>query len=113
MKSPHSIGKGRRKRRRAKGRTSTGHGGATKLPSSQSQPKSSQPSDVPEFKSTGYALLDVGEGRFALEKYLNTHPGKKIPVVVYGEIDYPFGSDDGESIEFVLQVRRMTVIKEN
>lgn len=56
---------------------------------------------VPRIKST-YALLDVMAGRKALAKHLAKHG--PVRVTIEAEIVDPFGSDDGESIEFNCEV---------
>jgi hypothetical protein len=54
------------------------------------------------FKST-FALLDVMQGRAALEKRL-AKAGKPLRVLVEMTINYAHGSDDGTSIEFSCSV---------
>ena len=58
----------------------------------------------PRFKAT-YGILDVEQGRKALAKHLRTHGPQE--VVIYATITDPFGSDDGTSIEFNMNVSRV------
>jgi hypothetical protein len=57
-----------------------------------------------------FALLDVGHGRKGLVKALkigkNGYPvnGERIPVTITGYITHQWGGDDGESIEFGVEV---------
>lgn len=66
---------------------------------------------VPNFKTTGYALLDVGVGRKGLSKYYGNGKNKKIKVLIEGEITEQYGHDDGTSIEFILNVTKLKVKK--
>lgn len=52
---------------------------------------------LPVIKST-YAILDVMRGRKALAKHIAKHGPVK--VLIEATITEPYGSDDGESIEF-------------
>lgn len=54
------------------------------------------------FKS-GFALLDVTTGRAKLAKRIAK--GERIPVVIRGVINAQWGSDDGTSIEFEIEVK--------
>ena len=55
---------------------------------------------VPKLKS-GFALLDVKSGRVGLAKIVKSN---RIPVTIKGFIDCQWGNDDGESIEFSVDV---------
>lgn len=55
--------------------------------------------------SSDYALLDVKKGRQKLAAHLKKHGPVK--VLIEAEIEYPFGHDDGTSIEFVCKVNRL------
>ena len=57
---------------------------------------------LPRIKST-FALLDVKSGRKALLKLSPDH-NTKIPVTIEGYIAGPWGHDDGESMEFNVEV---------
>lgn len=59
----------------------------------------------PKFKST-YAILDVQQGRNALRKFLAANAG--LPVVIHAIITDPYGHDDGTSIEFNVEVVKVT-----
>jgi len=60
----------------------------------------------PRIKSN-FALLDIEQGRKALVKHLAKHG--PLPVMIEAVITYPFGSDDGTSIEFNCDVVRLTI----
>lgn len=51
---------------------------------------------------SGLAILDVKGGRRAVNGQLKL--GKTIDVVIRGKIDAPWGSDDGVSQEFQVEV---------
>lgn len=51
------------------------------------------------------AVLDVKRGRKALLRRIKRGP---VRVIIEGDIDCEFGGDDGESQEFVVNVRRVT-----
>lgn len=83
-----------------------------------------KPMKIPAFKSTGFALLDVGVGRKALERYFEkkdwatTKGGckfiptnKPIKVIIEAEITDQWGHDDGTSIEFEMRVKNIKVKK--
>jgi hypothetical protein len=55
---------------------------------------------------SGYCYLDVKRGRKKLLK--ETSAGKRIPVTIKGFINGPFSADDGESIEFEVEVMKVT-----
>ena len=57
--------------------------------------------------TSSYAILDVMRGRKALAKYLQEHAG--LPVVIHAVITDPYGRDDGDSIEFNMEVLRVEV----
>jgi len=59
---------------------------------------------APVIKST-YAILDVMRGRKALAKHLAKHGPVK--VLIEATITDPYGSDDGDSIEFNCDVQRV------
>ncbi len=54
-----------------------------------------------------FALVDILKGRKALEKYLRTSEGLRF--TMEGVLRYPFGNDDGTSIEFVADVTSLKV----
>lgn len=58
---------------------------------------------TPAIKS-GFALLDVTKGRAALSKALGTNPAVRFPVTIAGYVSRRWGNDDGESIEFEVDV---------
>jgi hypothetical protein len=60
----------------------------------------------PRINST-YAIVDVMKGRHALARYLKANEG--LPVTIHGVLIYPFGSDDGTSIEFCMDVSKIEV----
>lgn len=77
---------------------------------------------IPNFKSTGFALLDIGMGRSKLEKYfLDKRPATKkegfgfrpvnkpIKVLIEGEIVDQWGANDGTSIEFEMNVKNIKI----
>lgn len=62
---------------------------------------------------SGFVLLDVlGKARFKLEKHFKKHAPKmgptpeehRIPVIIVGHMIDVWGSDDGTSIEFSVEV---------
>ena len=57
--------------------------------------------------SSDFALLDVTKGRHKLATHLKKHGPVK--VLIEAEIEYPFGHDDGTSIEFVCKVNRLEI----
>lgn len=58
--------------------------------------------------SSGYAIVDVTKGRHALQRFLKSHAG--VPVIIHGTLTDPYGSDDGVSIEFNMDVLSIQVI---
>lgn len=60
----------------------------------------------PRFNST-YGMLDVMKGRKALAKHLKAHGG--VSVLIHAVLTDPFGSDDGTSIEFNMDVSKVEV----
>ncbi len=57
-----------------------------------------------------FAILDVGHGRKALAKMVGGFSGGgDINVVIYGKITHQWGHDDGESIEFAVNVEKVEV----
>lgn len=54
-----------------------------------------------------HAILDVMKGREKLAKHLAKHG--PVRVTIEAEITYPYGSDDGESIEFCMDVLSVEV----
>lgn len=55
-----------------------------------------------------YALLDVTTGRAALHRELGQSlTAKRIPVVITGFIRYAYGSDDGTSRQFIVDVTKV------
>lgn len=63
--------------------------------------------DLPKIKS-GFAILDVKHGRKTLSKLVAAHPGA-IPVTIQGFIIERWSEDDGESIEFGVDVIRVSL----
>lgn len=63
----------------------------------------------PKFTSS-YGILDVERGRKALAKHLKQHGS--VPVLIEAVITDPFGSDDGVSIEFNMEVLRISAAVE-
>lgn len=61
---------------------------------------------VPKISSS-YAILDVERGRKALAKYLKANSG--LPVIIHATITDQFGSDDGCSIEFNMDVVKVEI----
>lgn len=47
-----------------------------------------------------FAILDVKHGRKTLDKLFKKNPKTRIPVIIRGYIESPWGSDDGISQEF-------------
>jgi hypothetical protein len=62
-----------------------------------------KPTKLPTIKSR-HAILDVTVGRKKLAKMLAANPGERIPVMILGFVTEQHGSDDGESIEFAVDV---------
>ncbi|WP_420140190.1 hypothetical protein [Sphingomonas sp.] len=54
-----------------------------------------------------YGMLDVEKGRKALSRHLKKHG--HVPVTIHAVLTEPFGSDDGVSIEFMMDVREVKV----
>lgn len=65
-------------------------------------------SEYPRFKST-YGMLDIETGRKAVAKHLKTKGA--IPVIIHAVLTDPFGSDDGTSIEFNMDVSRVEIAR--
>ena len=69
---------------------------------------------VPKITSE-FAILDVKQGRKALAKrfpqtpYLRSDLDRRIPVVIHGFIASQWGSDDGMSIEFGVDVTKVEI----
>jgi len=53
---------------------------------------------------SNFALLDVKHGRKGLEKALSKGP---IPVTITGNLTGVWGNDDGESVEFEVEVTKV------
>jgi hypothetical protein len=77
-----------------------------------------EPKKVPAFKTSGYAMLDVTTGRKALAKWFEDAPHAgptptafRIPVTIKAEVVGVWGSDDGISQEFDLEVSSLVVGK--
>jgi hypothetical protein len=75
---------------------------------------------VPNFKTTGFMLIDIGMGRLALAKYFDkkrkleigygyTPVNKPIKVLIEAEITDRWGADDGISIEFEATIKKMKI----
>ena len=65
---------------------------------------------LPTKITSNFALLDVKVGRKGLADYLS--PGTmRVPVTLRGFIDYQWSDDDGESIEFAVDVTALTTGK--
>lgn len=62
---------------------------------------------APKFKST-YGMLDVMRGRHKLAAHLQRNGPVK--VLIEATLTEPFGSDDGESIEFNMSVTKVNII---
>ena len=60
--------------------------------------------------NSDFALLDVKRGRVQLQRVLRQ--GKKVKVVIHAEVDRPWSVDDGESVEFQLNVEKVEVVEE-
>ena len=58
--------------------------------------------NLPRIQST-YGILDVMRGRKALAKHLAKHG--PVRVIIEATIAYQYGADDGDSIEFSMDVR--------
>lgn len=58
--------------------------------------------------SSSYAILDIEKGRKALVKHLSKYGAVKVTIEAL--ITDPFGSDDGVSIEFNMDVLSVKVI---
>lgn len=63
---------------------------------------------VPKFTST-YGILDVMKGRKKLAKHINSHG--PVLVMIEAILTAPYGSDDGTSIEFNMDVHSVRVIE--
>lgn len=66
---------------------------------------------LPKIKSN-FAVLDVTVGRKALENIMP--PGSRrldnpIPIVIYGYLSHQHGNDDGVSIEFGVDVTKVSM----
>ena len=60
----------------------------------------------PRFTSS-YGILDIEKGRKALAKHLKANGG--LPVLIHAVLTDPYGSDDGVSIEFNMEVLKVEV----
>jgi hypothetical protein len=61
--------------------------------------------EPPTTITSAFALLDVKKGRRELLKYLGYEPsGKRVSVTITCCISHAWGSDDGTSIEFAVDV---------
>lgn len=60
----------------------------------------------PQIRSD-FAILDVKAGRHDLKSMVEA--GLKFPVVIYGTIDTVHSHDDGVSVEFSLDVHKVTL----
>jgi hypothetical protein len=60
---------------------------------------------------SGFAILDVKSGRAKLRKVMSTVDASRhrIPVTITGFITHEWGSDDGESQEFAVDVTSVEV----
>jgi hypothetical protein len=58
---------------------------------------------LPTKITSEFALLDVKVGRRALSKYLRPQ-SMRVPVTIRGFLEYSWSDDDGESIEFAVDV---------
>lgn len=74
-------------------------------------PEGATAAGKPKFTS-GFALLDVTEGRQALHKRLRA--GEKVRVMIVAYMDDPLavGHDDGVSREFSLNIEQVREINE-
>lgn len=79
---------------------------------------------IPKFKTTGFGLIDVGDGRQELEAYFSKRRkckpkecigfvpiNKPIKVLIEAEIVDTFGHDDTVSIEFEMKIKKIKVVK--
>lgn len=65
----------------------------------------------PHRIKSNMAILDVKSGRHSLSKYLSD-PDRSVagvPVFIHGEIVEQFSADDGESVEFVVNIDRVII----
>lgn len=65
---------------------------------------------VPKIGKITFALVDVKGGRKALAKLVKDHK-HRVPITLSGYIISEWSGDDGESIEFEMDVRRQRVKK--
>ncbi len=65
---------------------------------------------LPTKITSDFALLDVKVGRKGLEKFLAPQT-QRVPVTIRGFIEYAWGGDDGESIEFSVDVASVRMSK--
>jgi hypothetical protein len=67
---------------------------------------------APTKLKSDFAIVDIMAGRKRLEAYLKGFPDKHqgLPVIIYGRLTYPWGVDDGTSIEFCLDVDNIKVV---
>lgn len=68
--------------------------------------------------SSGFALIDVKDGRNELAKHFKSRPRLgpcpeklRVPVTITGYIDAVWGDDDGESREFSVTVESVGIAK--
>ncbi len=71
-----------------------------------------------KIKSSGFAILDVTNGRKALAKHFAARPpfgvcpkALRIPIVIHGYLDSVFSGDDGTSREFAVHVEHLELPK--
>jgi hypothetical protein len=62
----------------------------------------------PKIGKITFAIVDIKGGRKALAKLLDGHK-QRIPITLAGYLTSQWGSDDGTSIEFEMDVRRQRV----
>lgn len=65
---------------------------------------------LPKIKSN-FAILDVKSGRKGLANYFASAGAKRVPVTITGFIDGTWGSDDGTSLEFEVDVKSVVLGK--
>ena len=66
---------------------------------------------IPKIKTSGFGLIDITRGKVALAKRqgIGNKPYKPIPVTIHGFIEHAWGSDDGESQEFSLDIKELII----
>jgi hypothetical protein len=65
---------------------------------------------LPTKITSEFAMLDVKVGRRGLAQYLRPQT-MRVPVIIRGFIEYPWSDDDGESIDFGIDVTSVKIGK--